>query len=226
MKKIGILALALVMALGSLGIGYAAWTDTLTIDGTINTGTVDLEIYELSDTLVYKDLDTDGVVISHLHKNVGAPPPVPGGLNWDQWRDNPPPENELLVASAISTLGTGENEVIFTWDNLFPSIDFTCDLVWHYNGSIPVKAMIDWGLDAESDWLLPYLTITQTVIDSQDAERIGDCVWEGYQLHYSDVVKLEVTIHLEQLPELMNQEASGHLNITVIQWNEYGLTPP
>ncbi len=40
MKKFGILCLALVIALGTLGVGYAAWTDTIFIDGTVNTGSV------------------------------------------------------------------------------------------------------------------------------------------------------------------------------------------
>ncbi len=42
MKKIGLLSLALVLALGSLGIGYAHWTDTLQIKGDINNGWVDV----------------------------------------------------------------------------------------------------------------------------------------------------------------------------------------
>ena len=36
--KVGILCLALVLGLGSLGIGYAMWSDTLTVDVTIGTG--------------------------------------------------------------------------------------------------------------------------------------------------------------------------------------------
>ncbi|MBA7566769.1 hypothetical protein ES708_08465 [subsurface metagenome] len=44
MKKFGILCLALVIALGTLGVGYAAWTDTIYIDGTVNTGEVCLSI--------------------------------------------------------------------------------------------------------------------------------------------------------------------------------------
>jgi hypothetical protein len=43
MKKIGLLALALVLALGSLGIGFALWSETLYIEGTVNTGTLDAE---------------------------------------------------------------------------------------------------------------------------------------------------------------------------------------
>jgi hypothetical protein len=38
MKKIGLLCLALVLALGTLGIGYAAWIDTITIHGQVTTG--------------------------------------------------------------------------------------------------------------------------------------------------------------------------------------------
>lgn len=43
MKKIGLICLALVLALGALGIGYAQWTETLTINGTVDTGELDWE---------------------------------------------------------------------------------------------------------------------------------------------------------------------------------------
>jgi hypothetical protein len=38
MKKIGLLCLALVLALGTLGIGYAHWMDTIYIEGKVHTG--------------------------------------------------------------------------------------------------------------------------------------------------------------------------------------------
>ena len=40
MKKIGLLAMVLVMALGGLGIGYAHWSETLTMSGTAETGDI------------------------------------------------------------------------------------------------------------------------------------------------------------------------------------------
>jgi hypothetical protein len=46
MKKIGLLSLALVLALGSLGIGYAHWSETLQIKGTIATGDIDPKFSE------------------------------------------------------------------------------------------------------------------------------------------------------------------------------------
>ena len=43
MKKIGLLALALVLALGTLGVGYAMWFEDLIIDGTVYTGDLDAD---------------------------------------------------------------------------------------------------------------------------------------------------------------------------------------
>jgi len=48
MKKIGILCLALVLALGLLGVGFALWDKTLYINGTVNTGEVDAEFTNVS----------------------------------------------------------------------------------------------------------------------------------------------------------------------------------
>ena len=41
MKKIGLLCLALVLALGALGVGYGLWDKTVYIEGTVYTGEVD-----------------------------------------------------------------------------------------------------------------------------------------------------------------------------------------
>jgi len=42
-RKLGFLCLALVLAMGTLGVGYALWYEDLYIEGTVNTGTVDVE---------------------------------------------------------------------------------------------------------------------------------------------------------------------------------------
>jgi len=41
MKKIGLLCLALVLALGTMGVGYALWYEDLYINGTVETGNLD-----------------------------------------------------------------------------------------------------------------------------------------------------------------------------------------
>ncbi len=42
-KKILAISLVLAIALSALGVGYALWSDTLTISGTVNTGSVGVE---------------------------------------------------------------------------------------------------------------------------------------------------------------------------------------
>lgn len=48
MKKIGLICLALVLALGSMGVGYALWSDSLYLEGTIETGEVDTAIVSVA----------------------------------------------------------------------------------------------------------------------------------------------------------------------------------
>ena len=67
MKKIGILILALVLAMGSLGVGYALWSDSLYIDGTINTGELDTCIVSIASDDVGPDLGDD-----KIGKDVGS----------------------------------------------------------------------------------------------------------------------------------------------------------
>lgn len=47
MKKIGILALSLVLCLAITGAGFAKWSQSLYIDGTVNTGTVEVGIRDV-----------------------------------------------------------------------------------------------------------------------------------------------------------------------------------
>ena len=48
MKKIGLLCLALVLALGTMGVGLAQWTETLTITGNANTGNLSVTYQNVS----------------------------------------------------------------------------------------------------------------------------------------------------------------------------------
>jgi len=48
MKKLGLLCLAIVLAMGSLGVGYAMWSDTVTVSGPVTTGVVDVCVTDIS----------------------------------------------------------------------------------------------------------------------------------------------------------------------------------
>ena len=43
MKKIGVICLALVLALGTLGAAFALWSENLSVDATVKTAEVDWE---------------------------------------------------------------------------------------------------------------------------------------------------------------------------------------
>jgi predicted ribosomally synthesized peptide with SipW-like signal peptide len=52
MKKIVLIGLAVIMALGSLGVGYAMWSDTVTINGPVTTGSLNLSFDYVEPPLV------------------------------------------------------------------------------------------------------------------------------------------------------------------------------
>ena len=96
-KKMGLMFLALVIALGGVGAAFAAWTDTLTITGTVNTGNVDLEIKYLSATYVYKDMALD----SHANVTVSIVTDAATGATHSV--EGTRPANYLLVAYGNAT---------------------------------------------------------------------------------------------------------------------------
>ena len=60
MKKIALISLALVLALGALGVGYALWWDEVTIEGTVDTGVVRVEIVDQKSNDPQDSLDPAG----------------------------------------------------------------------------------------------------------------------------------------------------------------------
>jgi len=64
MRRISILIVTLVLILGSLSIGVAKWFDTITVEGTVTTGNIDLVITGHSGTWLYNiyDINNSGIV--------------------------------------------------------------------------------------------------------------------------------------------------------------------
>lgn len=228
MKKIGLLSLALVLALGTLGIGYASWTDTLYIEGEVNTGTVDIDIVALSGTWVWKIVDTHDTVYHHgWGTTLGGP------------EDFVPPAGALLVASATADLvaygDDGDMDGAYvTFDNLYPCDYFMVDILVHYVGSIPVR--LDVEIDYIDDLLLDLLADGAIGVEAfeyypQESENptvggmanIGPQIINfcGYQLHYCDWILLKVWIHVPQEDDYMDKDGGFAVSIDAIQWNEY-----
>lgn len=129
-KKISFLCLAVVLAIGSLGVGYAAWTDVIYINGSVDTGSVCLSIED----------GTFGEINTCPPSDFAAQP----DLNWYGWVEQiggvscPPgykfetkPCSDKDVASMsfnpVDTDGDGN------WDELEVTID---DAYPHFLGHI------------------------------------------------------------------------------------------
>jgi len=224
MKKIGLLFMVLVIALAGIGAAFAAWTDTITIEGKVETGSVDLNVVRYSGTWVWK-VPEHGIVV------------------WHAWADElaqNTPANGQLIAWAFMRPGTnGEADVVGEACNIFPGVEFVADVLLHYNGSIPaiVYAEVvqpptgDPELTAIMGW--DYTTSPPTPYAIHDCASVGTYdpdtgVFEGrrvnsylgVQMHKCEYMLLEVKLDLPQDNDLMNKSATWKVNMNAVQWNK------
>jgi predicted ribosomally synthesized peptide with SipW-like signal peptide len=230
MKKIGLIMMALVVTLGALGVGYAAWTDTVTINGTVTTGSLDIKVVNQSNTWVWKVIDDpqypDEFVRLHQYEYDplnSYPPDTIGSASLIAYADADCP---------VGTPSPGDDKVQVTFSNLFPSVDFVADFLLHYEGSIPAKVSIanitatDTDGDAFNIANEVEVYYYEATWDPQNPEvdpvkgALIDPV-RGKQLHYCDYILVEILIHLDQVPENMGQTGTIEGTIEVIQWNEF-----
>jgi len=234
MKRIGLVTLAMVLALGSLGIAYAAWTDDITIEGTVNTGNLDLNVVDYSCSAIYKDLVTDELVPWH------------GWCGDDPYVNNP---EYLPVASAGAaqtmtddgaTPVPVDDSVTIWFDKLFPCQWLYADILLEYDGTVPAKLWADaWPVDdpdfPDCALFAEYGVDVQYYAwcwDHDPRAEIGDGAHPGIdefgeicdvgvQLHDGDFVLVKMAVHIPQVNELMNKACRFEGRIQAIQWNEY-----
>ena len=203
MKRIGLICMALVLALGALGVGYALWWDEVTIEGTVQTGSVEISINATSETYVYKNVTSGAMVMSGV--------PLAGA-------DLMP----VASATAADTSTATEKKVTMTFTNIFPTEEpISADVVLHYTGSIPAHVVYteEWA----GDDLSAYLVQTWYIWDD-DLKDWVETGMEEIQLHYCDLLYLEVYLDPVALQEdgKAAQGLSGNFTKTIIvhQWNE------
>jgi hypothetical protein len=136
MKKFGILCLAIVLALGTIGVGYASWSDTIYIGGSVNTGnlcchyvppafTLDDPLDATGAPVVSYDWTCDPVTMGNRH--------VYGtqeGEN-DDWKD---------VGSSTATINGEDDHIVdVVLENVYPCYFTTVTTHIQNCGSIPVK---------------------------------------------------------------------------------------
>jgi len=220
LSKIGVVFLVSIMALTAIGAGYSAWFDTITITGTVSTGSVEWKFVDYSGTWVWKDFD-DTDPLNGLECVVTADPAV---------------QHDILVAYAEAVQGSTDHEAIVTYYNLFPCIDFAADVVILYTGTIPGKINdvgfydLDnnpnnfWPDDADEVAIDQHTTLTIDIYDENDvliADDIDPELLYGYQLHLGYRIHIVMIIHLLQDNTLMNLNGEFGVYAEVVQWNEY-----
>lgn len=113
MKKIGLIIMVVVLALGALGAGYAAWSQTLTINGAVAMGNLAAQFDQDSLTAIYSDDDA-----------AAAPDDGTGAITYDTQDAN------------------GNDEATITITNAYPGYAGTAVLTVINTGTIPIDVAI------------------------------------------------------------------------------------
>ena len=226
MKRIALISLALVLALGALGLGYAHWSDTIFITGTVNTGSLDLVVEALCGTEVYKDLENDELVYCHWYNNL----PDTTKIYYNDDISSSPPANGLLVGYVEVTQDlaadpTGDT-LVMEFTNLFPLEGYMYPLGWgnwigncriHATGTVPMHVKVTSEVTGIPEaWVEIYFYPFFEPYGLFTPEE-----FDGIQLHHCDSFEVWVMVSVPKEDAAMSQSGTITLTIEGIQWNEY-----
>jgi len=211
MRKLGLVFLVLVLALGALGVGYAKWSDTVVINGSISSGEVCLEwtgAYGSKDpcTPPTKDWTCD-----------------PGFTNICQG------DKDIGCTTVVME---DEDTISVTLDSVYPCYFNEISSHIHNCGTIPVKiapAILSYPDPANPgetiEVELEFGKIAYIAGDDQygGISNVIEIKWlepSGVQLHPCVEWELSWYIHILQ-PAKQGSQYTFTITIEGIQWNEY-----
>lgn len=227
MRKIGVICLSLLLALGLLGVGYAAWTDEIFIDGTVETGTLCVEFGNTEIRDPHQPVNfggdyptdlpdytcnpgftqgPDGLRFWQLDKNVG----------WGTVERVPDPETgkyKTLRVTLNNTYPCYFNEVTFYPEN--------CGTIpWRINGAI-----VMWDNDGTKLFATIVSPGTYIAMDfNGDGAPDLEMMWGnsiGAQVEPGGLPP-EVSFWLHVLqPAPQNDTLEFTIELMVVQWDEY-----
>jgi hypothetical protein len=253
MKKIGFVILALVLILGTMGVAFSMWSQTVTITGQVNTGNVTLTVSNPTGEWYFKNETTPGnpavsMVYGYQVVDVNGQPvfntgnPMIDTTRTPMWQNNGDwllPANPLIAWAAISTINNaavGGPTVTATWHNLFPVpgvsfgdpgttwATYICDFDVANSGTVPVKLEIGTPTPPLAN---PGLNV-EVGWYTQGGSVWGIGQLEGKQLEPGDHIHVQIGIQVLQ-SAVQSFNGSFTLNIAGVQWNEYlagTATPP
>ncbi len=117
------------------------------------------------------------------------------------------------VSNITCTLSTDGNSIDIVVENAYPSITYYCNINLENTGTIPFKV-----------YRTPTIEGNITSVMTSDSGLVNGTIYDGLQMHPGDVVYDTLVIHLTN-SAMENTVYTGHMNITVEQWNEYGTAP-
>jgi len=189
-----LLALLLVLALATLGLGYAHWEKLLDIDGTVNTGEVNA-IWTAANT-------TDPVGANDLKDATGA-------------------RSDKDVGMLECTIDANPQILHYTIHNGYPSYYADCEVEWTNNGTIPVDVVaLRAGPEGGPLVSIPFDTWVDLDLNGDMLNDINLKVVNGLlvQIDPGASDAYSVWVHVKQdAPELA--VLGFDVQIQLIQWN-------
>ena len=203
MKKIGLLCLALVLALGTMGSGHALWSDWLYVEGTVATGEVSWEF------ICGSILNGDPCDPPTIDKQCGD-----GFMN--PWPESTGKDVGCTEVECVDSDGDGDiDTLLVTVHNAYPG--YYVHIAWmaHNNGTIPIhfeRAFIGSGAVEVEFTDVPCLV-------SFDAFEIRFGNNFGAQLHYCDTIDQSFDVHVKQAAE-QGATYTFYIRLQAVQYNE------
>jgi len=196
MKKIVLICLTLVLALGLLGVGYARWAENLSISGTVETGEVDWEFYNI----YYPDQPPECT-----QDDVGIDP------GWDK--------NVGSTGWAFSDSdGDGDYDTLaITVSNAYPFYRNHLSTWVHCNGTVPiiiVGAWVSFGGGSEV-----WLPAGDWVYNNDSSLRVNFGDNYGDQLHFCDSRDISLAFEVLQ-PAQQSTQYTFSIRYEAVQYNE------
>ena len=223
-KKVGLLFLVMVIALGGIGAAFAHWSSTVTITETITTGSVKIGIRDMGTTDQGTSLDPGWSNVTQqlvrYDKHVATATSVNGTTRCTK-TEGPIQYQGQYYASVTETL-----------TSVYPSYAPTITLQITNCGTIPVKLTWETEVTDDPDGLAPYLHIVKWqaktpagTFSGGNATGIADLL-DCFQLHACESIELSFTKHIMQsLPgtPAVNAPQGATLvlthTVTGTQWN-------
>lgn len=138
MKKIGLLLLVLILAMGTLGVAYAHWKGELVINGTVNTGTFGAELTQ-NNTVIWQPIDDEPFEEGQPNLNL-----IPAGSVYEEWIDGDKTQDNAYATCVLSNekvddySGAAMDTITITVTDAYPCYEVWCPIDVHCIGSVPI----------------------------------------------------------------------------------------